>query len=208
MAARVSLLGFIDRLLYRAAARPAGALFFGCCAVGYVLPFVLCLHYMPDNHVMKIVFSACVWVPLPFAWWFLIRGFIAPLFNSKADDDQHANVVSFMVALGVKIIGMSTIYMIMYVWRTYTFELLSVTPYLNTWGMFIAMSTYLTAGTAPPSTFDTTSPLSALITALDIYISYALNLIIFTSVVRNAMNAVKEKAVYTGSTSRAISLDD
>lgn len=191
-----TILTLVDRLLYRAAARPNGALFFACCVTAYTLAFALPLNYLTDNHTMKVVYSACAWVPLPFVWWFLFRGFIVPLFNRKADDDHHGNVFSYFFGLGAKLVAMSTIYMIMYIWDAHTFELISVSSKLNEWGMFVALSGYLTVGTAGPSTFDTTAPLSALITSLDLFLSFFMNMVILTSVIKNNLGAIRQAAVY------------
>lgn len=190
------LISGISRLFYRSAARPAGALLFACLVTGYSLAFILPLNFLPHNHAMKIVYTACSWFPLPLAWWFLLRGFIWPIFNNKRNDDLHANVFSYLLALGAKIVAMTSIYMIMYIWEPKTFEILSVDSRLNAWGMFVALATYVTAGTAPVSTFDTTAPLSALIVALDLFMSYAMNFIVFVTIVVNALKKIGSTATY------------
>lgn len=193
---RMPLISGISRLFYRSAARPAGALLFACLVTGYSLAFILPLTFLPHNHAMKIVYTVCSWFPLPLTWWFLLRGFIWPIFNNKKNDDLHASVFSYLLAISAKIVSMASIYMIMYIWEPKTFEILSVDSRLNAWGMFVAMSSYITSGTAPVSTFDTTAPLSALIVALDLFMSYAMNFIVFVTIVVNALKKITNASVY------------
>ncbi len=191
----------ISRFFYRAAAWPLSALFYSCLVTGYILAFTLPLHFLEHNHTMKIVYSVFVALPLPFTWWFLLRGFIWPIFNKKKNDDYNAHVFSYLFALIAKILSMSSIYMIMYIWDHKTFEVISVDSRLNAWAMFIALASYLTIGNAPPSTFDTTAPLSALIAALDIFMSFAMNFIIFVTIVSRTLRKVDMSAVRVASKS-------
>lgn len=193
----------ISRFYYKAAARPYIALFYACLVTGYILAFTLPLHFLEHNRTMKIVYSIFVAVPLPFTWWFLIRGFIWPIFNKKKNDDNNAHVFSYLLALIAKLLSMSTIYMIMYIWEPKTFEIISVDSRLNAWGMFIALATYLTAGTGPPSSFDTTAPLSALIAAMDIFMSFSMNFIVFVTIVSKTLRNVDSKSVRIPSKSKS-----
>ena len=185
----------ISRLFYRASSRPDRAFFYAFLVTAYTVAFTMTLSELSHNHTMKIVYSVFVAMPLPFTWWFLLRGFIWPIFNNKKNDDLHANAFSYLWVLVAKIISMSSIYMIMYVWEPKTFEIISVDSLRNAWAMFIAMSTYITAGTAPPSSFDTTAPLSAMIAALDLYISFFMNFVVFVTVVANTLRKVNIKSV-------------